>query len=186
MAKPIFVLVHGAWHGPRCWDRLTAELDKAGYSSVAPALPSTWVVPPVPDYSQDIDVIRKKVEDLVQEHDIVVVMHSYGGLPGGSALEGLDKQTCSFEGLKGGVIRLIFICAFLVPEGSQCPLTSDSSIPEMRLTVRCAGIVTMRPEDAKFMFYQDMDDETVAELAKDLQPQSIGAFWSTVPTIFAA
>ncbi|ROV89595.1 hypothetical protein VMCG_09926 [Cytospora schulzeri] len=178
MSKPILrvVLLHGAWHGPHCWDPLTAELDKAGYSSVAPALPSTGVVPPVPDYSQDVDVIRKAVEDLVREHDIVVVMHSYSGLPGGTALEGLDKQTCVSKGLKGGVIRLIFICAFLVPEGFQYPLTSNSS----------TGIVTVRPEDAKFMFYQDLDEETVAELAKDLQPQSVGAFWSTVPTTFAA
>lgn len=34
------------------------------------------------------------------------------------------------------------------------------------------------------MFYQDLDDDTVAELAKDLQPQSFGAFWST--TTYAA
>jgi hypothetical protein len=29
------------------------------------------------------------------------------------------------------------------------------------------------------MFYQDVDDETVSELAKDLRPQSFAAFWST-------
>lgn len=29
------------------------------------------------------------------------------------------------------------------------------------------------------MFYQDLDDETAAELAKALRPQSFGAFWST-------
>lgn len=29
------------------------------------------------------------------------------------------------------------------------------------------------------MFYQDLDDNIVAELAKDLRPQSFGAFWST-------
>lgn len=34
------------------------------------------------------------------------------------------------------------------------------------------------------MFYQDLDDDLVAELAKDLRPQSFGAFWST--TTYAA
>ena len=29
------------------------------------------------------------------------------------------------------------------------------------------------------MFYQDLDDETVAQLVKFLRPQSLGAFWST-------
>ena len=42
-----------------------------------------------------------------------------------------------------------------------------------------ASTITIHPEDAKSMFYQDLDDETVAELAKELQPQSLGAFWST-------
>lgn len=29
------------------------------------------------------------------------------------------------------------------------------------------------------MFYQDLDDRTIAELVKDLKPQSLRAFWST-------
>lgn len=46
------------------------------------------------------------------------------------------------------------------------------------------GIITVLPEDAKDMFYQDVDDATVAELAKDLRPHSFAAFWST--TTYAA
>jgi len=34
------------------------------------------------------------------------------------------------------------------------------------------------------MFYQDLDDDTVAQLVQDLRPQSFGAFWST--TTYAA
>lgn len=34
------------------------------------------------------------------------------------------------------------------------------------------------------MFYQDVDDSVVAELVKDLRPQSFGSFWST--TTYAA
>jgi hypothetical protein len=47
-----------------------------------------------------------------------------------------------------------------------------------------AGIITVLPEDAKELLYQDLDDEEVAELAKDLRPQSFAAFWST--TTYAA
>ncbi|EMR63016.1 putative prolyl aminopeptidase protein [Eutypa lata UCREL1] len=56
-------------------------------------------------------------------------------------------------------------------------------VPEMKTDLE-AGIVTVRPEDAKDMFYQDLDDETIAKLVKDLHPQSFGAFWST--TTYAA
>jgi pimeloyl-ACP methyl ester carboxylesterase len=37
----------------------------------------------------------------------------------------------------------------------------------------------VHPKDAKNFFYQDIPDEDVVEFVKDLQPQSLGAFWST-------
>ncbi|KAJ0116211.1 hypothetical protein J7T55_005157 [Diaporthe amygdali] len=182
MSKPVFVLLHGAWHSPKCRSRLSAELDRAGCSSVAPALPSSGSTPPTPDWSKDVETIHKTVSDLVQENDVVVVMHSFSGMTGGTSLEGLDKQTCLSKGLKGGVIRLVYIVAFLVPEGFQhSPRgTRDNMIPEMRTDIKTsANIITVLPEDVKDMFYQDLDDETVAELRKDLRPQSFASFWST-------
>jgi hypothetical protein len=35
------------------------------------------------------------------------------------------------------------------------------------------------PEDLKDMFYQDLDDATSAQLAKDLRPHSLATFWDT-------
>ena len=37
MAK--FVLVHGAWHGAWCWERLTPILQAAGHEVIIPDLP---------------------------------------------------------------------------------------------------------------------------------------------------
>lgn len=119
MTKPVFVLLHGAWHTPRCWDLLIAQLEKAGYTSVAPALPSSGSSPPTLDWSLDMDVIRSTVSDLALEHDNLVVTHSFSGMTGDTALEGLDKQSCLSKGFKGGVIRIIYIAAFLVPKGFQ-------------------------------------------------------------------
>lgn len=63
-----------------------------------------------------------------------MVMHSFSGMTGGTALEGLDKQVCLSRGLKGGVVRLIYIAAFLVPEGFQHSPhgTRDNMVPEMK------------------------------------------------------
>lgn len=79
-------------------------------------------------------MIRKTVSDLIPERDVVVVMHSFSGMTGGTALEGLDKETCLASSKKGGVIRLLYITAFLVPEGFQhSPEGSrDNMISEMR------------------------------------------------------
>ncbi|KAI1150273.1 alpha/beta-hydrolase [Nemania diffusa] len=180
MPGPAFVLLHGAWHSPQCWSRLIPELEKAGYSAIAPALPSCGSTPPTPNWDADVEVIRETVSKLVVEQDVVVVMHSFSGMTGGTALEGLDKKSCLAKGLKGGVVRLIYIVAFLVPEGFQHSPhgTRAQMVPEMKTDLE-KGIITILPEDAKGMFYQDLDDETAAELAKALRPQSFGAFWST-------
>jgi hypothetical protein len=139
MSKPIFVLLHGAWHSPKCWHRLIEELDKSGYSAVAPAMPSSGSSPAVLDWSQDVDTIRNTVSDLINDtgNDIVVVMHSFSGMTGGTALEGLDKESRVSKGLKGGVIRLIYIVAFLVPEGFQHSPhgTRDNMVPEMKTDI---------------------------------------------------
>lgn len=134
MSKTVFVLLHGAWHTPRCWDRLIAQLDSAGYTSVAPALPSSGSNPPTPDWSLDIEIIRDTVSDLIQEQDVVVVTHSFSGMTGGTAMEGLDKGASLARGLKGGVVRMVYIAAFLVPEGFQhSPRgTRDNMVPEMK------------------------------------------------------
>lgn len=141
MSKPVFVLLHGAWHSPRCWDSLVSVLGKAGFSAITPALPSSASDPPTPDWSKDVETIRNTVFSLVQEHDVVVVMHSFSGMTGGTALEGLDKQVCLSRGLKGGVVRLIYIAAFLVPEGFQHSPhgTRDNMVPEMKTDLEVRG-----------------------------------------------
>ncbi|KAI0206836.1 alpha/beta-hydrolase [Astrocystis sublimbata] len=180
MTRPTFVLLHGAWHVPQCWNLLVSELHKAGYATETPALPSSGSVPPTPDWTGDIDTIRNTVSKLVVDQDVVVVMHSFSGMTGGTALDGLDKESCQSKGWKGGVVRLIYLVAFLVPEGFQHspPGTRDNMVPEMKTDLE-KGTVVVLPEDAKDMFYQDLDDETAADLAKDLRPHSFASYWGT-------
>jgi pimeloyl-ACP methyl ester carboxylesterase len=131
------------------------------------------------------------------QRDVVVVMHSFAGMTGGTALDGLDKESRLSKNLSGGVVRLIYVAAFMVPEGFQhSPQgTRENMIPQMKTNFEVrrpytftaildwprpqGGIVTVQPQDAKAFFYQDVDDEDIAELVKDLQPQSLASFWST-------
>ena len=80
-------------------------------------------------------MIRSTVAGLVEEgEEVIVVMHSYSGIPGGQALEGLDRKSRSEEGLAGGVTRLIYIMSFIVPEGFQHSAhgTRDNMVPMMK------------------------------------------------------
>ena len=73
-------------------------------------------------------------ELVAKEQDVIVVMHSYSGIPGSQALEGLDKKSCEAKGLKGGVVRLVYIMSFIVPEGFQhSPRgTRENMVPSMK------------------------------------------------------
>ena len=50
-------------------------------------------------------------------HDVVMVVHSWAGLPVSSALDGLSKRERVSGGKENGVVRMIYISAFLPPVG---------------------------------------------------------------------
>lgn len=121
-SKPTFVLIPGAWHSSSHYGHLVAHLREAGYPAVSLTLPS--VDPQEPkkiEVVTDIAFIREKMllPLLEDGKDVVLVMHSYGGLPGGAAAKGVSKSERTSEGLLGGVIGLVFIAAFLAREGDS-------------------------------------------------------------------
>ncbi|KAL1867513.1 hypothetical protein Daus18300_006357 [Diaporthe australafricana] len=130
---------------------------------------------PVPGWHEDVKVVRETVSGLVREDDVVVVMHFTGSISGRDVLEGLDKQSCMSKGLKGGVIRLVYISSFLFREGI-CHIVLRNRIPGDAPDPP-ARVGTMALNHAKEAFYQDVDDETVAELAKDLVPLRVDFIW---------
>lgn len=67
-----FVLVHGSWHGPWCWERLIPELDRCGHRAATPQLPSADPAASFADYA---DVVAAAVDD----DDTVLVGHSLAG-----------------------------------------------------------------------------------------------------------
>ncbi|KAI1822085.1 Alpha/beta hydrolase fold-1 [Xylaria intraflava] len=117
--KPTLFIVHGGWHVPESYKKLTRALESQGYEVHLPRLPSVnGARPPNADLSTDTLLIRSYVESLVRTGRIVVViMHSYGGLVGSNALHGLGLEARAKQSLAGGVSKLIYLTAYLVPEG---------------------------------------------------------------------
>jgi hypothetical protein len=110
MPKPTFVCVPGVSHSPLIFNPLKSELSSYGYEVIPLALPSVGARPVTYDFTEDVHTIRYIVSQLVEsERDVIVVMHAYGGIPGSEALYGLGKLDRERRGLKGGVVRLVFI-----------------------------------------------------------------------------
>ena len=51
--------------------------------------------------------------------EVIVVSHSYSGLPVSSALDGLGRIEREKNGMAGGVIKIIYLAAFLGKKGQS-------------------------------------------------------------------
>ena len=112
MSKPVFVFVPGAWHAPDVFSPVMEQLDAAGYNSVGVTLPSVGAEAPLKDFEPDVEAVRTALSKVLDSgDDVVLVMHSYGSIPACEATKGMSG--------KGKIRRLVFCCAFVLPEGSS-------------------------------------------------------------------
>ena len=110
-----FLLVHGAWHDGSCWDKVSAELAKAGHQAYAPTLAGNG--PGVSRKGMTHASTTQSVVDYVIEKDLkdfVLVGHSYGGSI-------IQKVT---EHIPERISRLVFQNAFVLKDG-QCLLDEN-------------------------------------------------------------
>ena len=119
--KPTIVIVPGAWHPGSCFEIFLRHLHQAGHAAFVATLPS---VDPVDastaDCASDARFIREKYLLPVIDGtggDVLVVAFSYGGIPASGSVTGLDKTSRAKQGRTGGVVGLVLISAFVVPEG---------------------------------------------------------------------
>ena len=84
------------------------------------AFPSVQDPSKVQSLEPDTEAVRSLVEKAANAgQNVFVVSHSWSGLPVNSALDGLAKYERESSGKKGGVVRLIFIAAFIPALGES-------------------------------------------------------------------
>lgn len=122
MAIPTVVIVPGACQPPSLYAPFAKGLEAHSIPSIVIPTPSVGAYPGLKDFSDDVGLIRDTVSKLIDEaKDVVVLMHSYGGIPGSAALKGLGKSTRGSEQKKNGVVRLVYVSTLLLKEGEQMP-----------------------------------------------------------------
>lgn len=117
-SKTTFVIVPGAWHPAVCLEPLKSRLEDRSFQVRVVDHKSIGAEPPLPNFDPDVAQVRTIIEqEADKERDVAVFMHSYGGMVGTEACRGLSRNARAAVGKKGGIIQLIYCCAFLVPEG---------------------------------------------------------------------
>jgi pimeloyl-ACP methyl ester carboxylesterase len=160
---PTLLLVHGSWHGPWCWEKLTPELDRMGYK---------WATVSLPSVGTDIRAMGGLADDAAAidaiAGDVVVVAHSYGGVP-------------STEARLGQRVRhIVYLGAFMPDVGqSLVSLLPPGPLPPF-VQANPDGSTAVATGHAKGAFYADCSSDIVAWAEARLRLHSAAAITTPV------
>jgi pimeloyl-ACP methyl ester carboxylesterase len=162
-----FVLVHGAWHGGWCWEKVVALLREAGQVALAPDLPGHGGdKTPIADISLDTYMALVCEVLAAATEPVILVGHSLGGVSITRAAEAMPER----------VRCLVYLTAFLLVDVQSVRdiLVSDpeSLIHANRLTSEDGASSTIRETALQEVFYADCSDVDVARARSLLVPET--------------
>lgn len=115
MTLPTIVFVPGAWHTCDYYKPVISILEAKGFPTATVNLPSVGGTSSMADDATAFQKVTSKLAD--DGHQIILVMHSYGGIPGTESAKGLAWEIRQAEGQPGGIIALVYVSAYLIKEG---------------------------------------------------------------------
>ncbi|EPE29621.1 alpha/beta-Hydrolase [Glarea lozoyensis ATCC 20868] len=187
--KPTIILVPGAWHSETVYDQVVSLLSEQGYKSIAVALKSTSGDSSTTP-KDDIDGVRDAIlGETNQGRDVVVTVHSFGGIVGASAIKGL---TAKQDNSSGRVVGLIMLASGFAQTGKTFMSGLDNKPPPFWVADTTTGFATL-VVDPLPLFYHDLSAEEGAFWVKKLLKQSLKpmfeggeyvyAGWKDVPVV---
>jgi len=164
-----FLLIHGAWHGGWCFDRLRAVLEARGHVVAAPTLPGMG--------DDDTDIAAVTLDGWAQfvvaqaralPGPVILVAHSRGGIVASMAAE-RDPEAFA---------ALVYLAAFLLPAGVTM-ISARDAMPrnnafETGLSASARGAaLALTPEAAIAAFYNDCTAQDQDANAARIVPEPI-------------
>ncbi|SRR5581483_3341292 len=172
MGPATVVLVHGAWHGAWCWERVVERLTAASVPTIAVDLPGHGADDgPFGDLHVDAARVRQALGAVAGP--VVLVGHSYGG------------AVITEVGDHPAVSELVYLAALALDAGETCgsAAAGEAAIAAFDHSGRPdlgagfipgpGGTVTLEPTVATAALYNDCDPDTVAWALARLGPQPL-------------
>src|SRR5215216_4193676 len=107
---PVFLLIHGAFHGAWCWTKTINELQNRGYEAHAIDLPGQGD-DQAPNRKVTLEAMADRIVTKLEQLSgaVVLVGHSLGGMAISAAAEKTPER----------IRILIYVCAFLPRSGES-------------------------------------------------------------------
>ena len=131
MSKPSILFIPGSFAPPELYDTVVNAVATKGYEIRALHLPSVGLKTGLregepPTMYDDATFIAKEIEKLADEgKDVIIVAHSYGGVPATESTKRLGKEERQTQGKKGGIVKLAYMTALVpavgIPGGGVLP-----------------------------------------------------------------
>jgi pimeloyl-ACP methyl ester carboxylesterase len=147
MATPVILIVPGGFTPPEAYTNIVSRVVEAGHAIEALHLPSIGYKTNIPGTMQDdaAFVASEITKHADEGKDVILVAHSYGGLPATESTKGLSKVDRERQGKPGGLVRLAYISCVILPVGEfdasvimPDNMMSRGSSFEIRVDVRLA------------------------------------------------
>ena len=134
-AKPTVVWVPGLLHTPEHFQSIISALANVSIPNTSFSLPNIKAGAPTAAPYDDLKKLRAMLEGFVDEgKDVLLICHSYEGVPASQAIRGLQRSERERKGQPGGIIRIVFIAAFALPEGESTWTFTEGRQPPERAT----------------------------------------------------
>jgi pimeloyl-ACP methyl ester carboxylesterase len=141
------VLVHGAWHGAWCWQRVVPLLGRRQIAVRTVELPSVGAAPNVTiGLDRDAAAVRAVIDEV--GGPVVLCGHSYGGM----VISRASHQ-------EPRVSKLVYLCAFVPDTGQSLTAIGGGRLAPW-IQILDGGLTRPDPEQAAGLFYGDCDAAT--------------------------
>ncbi|KAI6550265.1 hypothetical protein MCOR03_009559, partial [Pyricularia oryzae] len=146
--SPTLVIVTGSFAPASLYTEFVAVLKKHGVDTVVLSSPSVGrrEGKPAASMMEDADEIVRAVSELLDAgKEVVLLAHSYGGIPAAQSMERLSVKQRTAAGKKGGVAKMVYLTAIALPLGGS---NMDSFNPESASHLMKSD-VSLRPCDLR-------------------------------------
>jgi pimeloyl-ACP methyl ester carboxylesterase len=161
-----FVLVHGAWHGGWCWQRVADRLRGGGHAVFTPTLTGLGERSHLLRAGIDLTTHVTDVVNVIkweELNDVVLCGHSYGGM----VISGVADQ------MAAAIRSIVFLDAFVPRNGEAVQDLTSSAVVEIARAAMARGEITMPPRPAEAFGVNAADRAWVDRLCVG---QPIGTF----------